>query len=120
MISYELAKKLKEAGFPFDWDFIDISSYDHQLPSLSELIEACESLILPLNGWQKPYQTYLEIGMNLHHFGSQKNIGTISEWRASIIQGIDDTWEGQQNYFGKTPEEAVAHLWINLNQKDSE
>lgn len=37
-MNYELALKLKEAGFPVKW-YVDNSGYD--LPTLSELIEEC-------------------------------------------------------------------------------
>ena len=38
-MNYELAKELKDAGFPFDWPPDAI--VDSVVPTLSELIEAC-------------------------------------------------------------------------------
>ena len=105
MISYELAKQLKDNGFP-----INIKSsgryfvlkngtvLDNHLapsvcvndiveqvikPTLSELIEAC--------------------GEDFRLLSKR------ATWRAESIMGVED--------FGNTPEEAVANLWLALNKK---
>lgn len=90
-MNYELAKKLKDAGFPYDW-CIDgspcltgIEDSVNCLPDLSELIEACGENLLTLQGCK-------ELG-----------------WDA--IYGLPPR-TGQ----GKTPEEAVANLWLELNK----
>lgn len=111
MINYELAKQLKDAGFPQDLkDFTDIwisrcegeikiDVYDREnkylsknelyfTPKLSQLIEACGD---------KFY---------------------------SLVYALKDDWrcfsERDGDYIdtadGKTPEEAVAKLWLELNK----
>lgn len=116
-MTYELAKKLKDAGFPQpnvdekakgDWvsdggiviwdrnrdeddmDFIYI-------PTLSELIEACGDRFLQLN---KVY------------------VGKI-EWFATgiISEGRINTDRSLNGEFESTPEIAVANLWLELNSK---
>lgn len=92
MISYELAKKLKEAGFPQDPDTM-MGHYHHEcyLPSLEELIEAC--------------------GSKLHALIRD----SIAPWNAEEL--MDD--DGPVNYFsGSTPDEAVANLWLALHDKN--
>lgn len=114
MISYELAKQLKDAGFPFAWedtyDFriqpeeLKDKSYSEPLlawikehhyktihtPSLSELIEAC--------------------GDKFKHLS--KNGSDTYIWEAV---GITD--KGYWGATGQVPEEAVAKLWMELNKK---
>lgn len=100
MISYELAKKLKDAGFP---QYLKLGSifyledrkccfasdsngplHDGLLfPTLSELIEACEEWV-KLYGWE-------------------------DTWGAEDVSGKITTK-------GSTPEEAVANLWLILNE----
>ncbi len=90
-IEYELAKKLKDAGFPqdgyFDYEF------DLARPTLSELIEACGDRFHSL----------------LRYVPQVDEIDLI--WRA---YGYDDD---QITARGKIPEEAVANLWLELNKK---
>lgn len=93
MIPYELAKKLKDAGFPQEMkdgsmldDGLNNEGYGPETaydPTLSELIEACgESFVM------------------LGHRGSG--------WFSESISNIGN---------GTTPEEAVANLWLELNKK---
>ncbi len=102
-MNYELAKKLKDSGFPkensFDESvtFIDSNGtlrYGNELspeynpcliPTLSELIEACEDNFLSLALFGKTWQAF-----------RQKNIEPVH---------------------GSTPEEAVANLWMQLHPK---
>ena len=104
-MNYELAKELKEAGFPFTkvpyevvYKIIDENAYqklrfrndgDHFgtyiEPNLSELIEACGD-----------------------EFWALTQQGT-NQWECNDAQGkilVKD----------KKPEEAVARLWLNLNE----
>ncbi len=113
MITYELAKELKDAGFPQYGDdraryFISISAlgfhavfcnrYDKswqyegsvKIPNLEELIEAC--------GKQ----------FNFLHNGAKMG------WTATAIANKNKP-KGE----GSTPEEAVCRLWLAL-QKDKE
>jgi hypothetical protein len=98
-ISYELAKLLKEAGFPqrIHYDINDYlpeplkdGTYDKNdfvaIPTLSELIEACgdESVIV------------LTIGKAL----------------TTALHGITGIVTN-----GSTPEEAVSRLYLELNKK---
>jgi len=104
MITYELAKELKEAGFPIVRDSHDYmintvggtectrcgerltkpetSPFCDLTPTLSELIEACGDKFFELSK-------------------------------------LSDGWVSSDHYLngeGKTPEEAVAKLWLALNK----
>ncbi len=106
-MEYELAKKLKNAGFP---QFMNMGEYHYgntigqidqncwrlqkvdddtamewvKIPTLSELIEACG-----------------EEFNNMFHIEKK--------WRCCSFQDED--------VMGNTPEEAVANLWLELNKK---
>jgi hypothetical protein len=91
-MTYELAKQLKDAGFPNDWthwnDDDDFRGYI--APTLSELIEACGDRFYKLyrregEGW------YTQAG----------------------CESIEEPEESN----GATAEEAVAKLWLALNSK---
>lgn len=87
-MNYELAKQLKEAGFPRHYFFypeneIQLPGSPIRLPNLSELIEAC---------YVDRFRLYDEGGW----------------WSASGYHMRGFTEEG------KTPEEAVARLWLAL------
>lgn len=94
-MNYELAKQLKDAGFPqrqrkgtFPWKLT--KKEDCYVPTLSELIEAC--------------------GDDLEEIKQMKESDLVSY-----------KWEAYTNGYyvvGSTPEEAVANLWIALNKKD--
>jgi len=101
-MKYELALKLKEAGFPLkchspnkdDLNFGLVVDYTKDpskimYPLLDELIEACGDKFEEL--------------VRLHE-------GAEFEWYA----GYDDLLEPDRSY-GTTPEEAVANLWLQLN-----
>lgn len=101
MINYKLAKQLKEVGFPQEvYGEASAKGYasraramwlnqDIYIPTLSELIEACGD----------------EFGM-------------VEMFRPNVDRTI---WYARGynhtvNYEGKTPEEAVAKLYIKLNE----
>ena len=113
-MTYELAKQLKDAGFPQDmhdmfdrwatwggelndhgkplirlWDRFMRQPDDVFMPTLSELIAACGDNFQHL--WKDVYQT--------------------NDW-SSMAMGND---MNEKYGHGKTPEEAVARLWLNLN-----
>lgn len=109
MIKYELAKKLKDAGFPQDCNMrhyhpthgmsVGIPHPDTlidpevvALPTLSELIEA----VLPKCS---------NFAMFCH-----------SEWTCGDYLAYQSDW--LERVTGSTPEEAVANLWLELNKKD--
>jgi hypothetical protein len=99
MLSHELAKELKDAGFPqgepeqytSDGQWIPEAERKY-IPTLSELIEACGCKTFDLlkidNTW------YAADG-----FGSHRDY-----WATHKAEG-------------STPEEAVARLWLALNKK---
>lgn len=106
MISYELAKKLKDTGFPQDYhDCIGDSKglcacnderiiRDVTIPTLEELIKACggnfHALIHTVDG-----------GINCDkEFWSAGETSLAKDW-----------------HNGETPIEAVANLWLELNKK---
>jgi len=92
MISYKLAKQLKEAGFPIK----RVSNSDFAyVPTLSELIEACGDRFGELTKWR---------GDKCWSAGGGK------------MDGVDEiAWEFES--IGNTPEEAVAKLWFKLNKR---
>lgn len=111
-MNYELAKKLKYAGFPFDswevgrdqivWEDGDASNE----PTLSELIEACGEHFGELQQI-KPFEDELYCkncnNKRLIEFGAKFN------WIASFRRF-------PLSVQGQTPEEAVANLWLELKK----
>lgn len=99
-MNYELAKKLNDAGFKTKSKNV-VSSEDYceqcidyhhaYVPSLEELIEACNKLVEDC--------VYLS--------------GHKHEWTA--VDGRDGF--GVYGGIGETPSEAVANLWLALNKK---
>jgi hypothetical protein len=98
-MNYELAKKLKDNGFKQIGDnqdgykTTDDGEYVY-IPTLSELIEECE-----------PYIVSLEFRVN----------GTVA--KGCMIYEENLTPEKHCLTVGRTPEEAVAKLWLELNEK---
>ena len=92
MISFELARKLKDAGFPQSElaRAQQQAGYDYvSMPTLSTLIEACEE-----------------------GFGA---LGREADcWVACEYVSENGTWENAHE--GVTPEDAVARLWLSLNE----
>ena len=86
MLNYELTKKLKDAGFPFEFWESKLGDDTYTSPTLSELIEAC--------GDRFGCLAKKEDGWYACPFPHDK-----------LSDGID-----------KTPEEAVANLWLELNE----
>lgn len=116
-MNYELAKELKDAGFPLKYTKViyaifDLIVYDGDeevkkeggfadyaiMPTLSELIEACGDRFIELKKSTKLIQ--------------EKEIENC--WRANgLMVEPDDILSVE----GGTPEEAVARLWLVLNKK---
>ena len=105
-MNYELVKELKNAGFPqADYPRLgyhhdgrlcggangDCIEYD--VPNLSELIEACGD----------EFHSLLRIQRE--------------EWQIVGPYRDKDETERRLINFNKTPEEAVARLWLSLNKK---
>ena len=110
MINYELAKELKAAGFNqlfkngefYTTDAVLIELHEgiedrhgYYIPTLSELIEACVSKEEEKSIYRLDYDNILE-------------------WWNVFGGSAKKHFEGM----GKTPEEAVAKLWLKLNKKD--
>ena len=112
-MTYELAKQLKDAGFPQKgkgaWEWVERVGVDvtgpFYFPTLPELIEAC-----PKTRQEKgeEYPGYLSLS------------ATDNGWKA----GYDRFYPYEGNMFdmdteslGSTPKEAVANLWLALNGK---
>jgi hypothetical protein len=96
MISYELARQLKQAGFPQS----ELAraqrqaGYDYvSMPGLAALIEAC--------------------GRDFGALGRKGN-----SWIACAY--ISQYGEWRNIHAGDTPEDAVAHLWLAANAIEAE
>lgn len=141
MITYELAKKLKEAGFkqgdeglyfekrrqarkePFyarvyvgealgyDESYYPDHKYDIYCPTLSELIEACGDEFRDLCKLRSPDPD-----------NDGKKEWPYVWWRAKSHKWGKTDCEYEDGEYvcanGKTPEEAVINLWLKLNQKN--
>ena len=106
-MNYELAKKLKDAGFPLrdtygsDLDMfadelsITIDGTTYMKPTLSELIEAC--------------------GDRFHAL-ERKQFEKIIVWVSYSNETNDLGIEAHIFKNGDTPEKAVANLWLELNK----
>lgn len=106
-MNYEPAKKLKDAGFPLKHVAIAHSDLPalggylkdgmnyYEWPTLSELIEACGDRFYELANLGRDSQD-------------------VAVWQSKDLEQKDGLW---RMYRGCTPEEAVAELWLALNQK---
>ncbi len=103
-MDYELAKELKDAGFP-QKEMFDTEDFNGQwlgedeiyAPSLSELIEACGEIVL----WK-----YDDTWFAGH--GGERGLSCGETY-------FDDYPKFLKT--GKAPEEAVSKLWLELNKK---
>ena len=107
-MNYELAKQLKDAGFPFrtslfasinDNTPLDFNGTPYNVPTLSELIEACGKYVLVGEIDKEWIAFYSEDG-----FKSPVGLDAI------------DTFLVRSEH-GTTPEEAVANLYLALHAK---
>ena len=97
-MTYELAKQLKDAGFPGSNSWFDndgkyfTQGADLVQITLSELIEACGLRFISLRQF-------------------------VAYW--SAVGGRVDVRNSKAHWIGQgqTPEEAVAKLWLELNKK---
>lgn len=113
-MNYELAKELKDAGFPHEW-CKDMSEKAPQMcgstceemdcyPTLEELIEACGDVKFALFGPGTSLQTEEDTAFGVVLHGKEQ----ISGW---LAKGTDTAARGS------SPTEAVARLWLALNTK---
>jgi hypothetical protein len=96
MISFELARKLKDAGFPQSElaRAQEQAGYDYvSMPTLATLIETC--------------------GEGFGALGREADW-----WVACEYVSEHGTWENAHE--GETPEDAVARLWLSLNETAAE
>ena len=95
-MKYETAKKLKDAGFPMDYELDNFTEYDKKTANiwipLDGLIEAC--------------------GDKFDALGKCKDDGM-----SKIVDGWIAVDENNVRAWGITPEEAVGKLWLALNKK---
>ena len=116
-MEHELAKKLKEAGFPFIQKKVLMKEYeqvwkmetDPQLvPGLEELINACGGM-------------FRSVGRDRIEDGSSWNDDSeITEWEAIGWKEDPSMFSKEFGEYigrGKTSREAVARLWLKLNEK---
>ena len=107
-MKYELAKKLKDAGFP-------------QYPE----DDGCPGKAL---FWRREYVRDLEIGDNKFYIPTlEELIEACGDDLNSITRTKKGTWvalsyklpplDPESIIYGKTPEEAVANLWLRLLTK---
>ncbi len=105
MISYKLAKELKEAGFPQvhslsrgeGYASSEVKQLDSEVyyPTLSELIESCG----------KDFNILWNCGEHWH----------AGNYTYGSCHYVDDY--PYRNEEGLTPEEAVARLWLAIHKK---
>lgn len=126
-MDFELAKKLKQAGFGKDckgvlpimgrwvtqdnepiWDLSLLKKEDIYIPTLEELIEAFNETKIDNDGDEYIESSFGMLRMNL------------DEWIAHPSDDYSYIKEGGRysNFVGKgkTPIEAVAELWLKLNK----
>lgn len=110
-MNYELAKKLKTAGFQHTWcDESDCSCLTNGdsnngticFPTLSELIEAVGDRFSSLERDE-------EINLETQEI-------TVIWWAVSDKLVHDVLPGGISRFRGETPEEAIANLWLKLNE----
>lgn len=123
-MTYELAKQLKDAGFPFNFGNTEILdsmppfySFD-KYPTLEELIEACGDDLSSVG-------RYLEDDCA---WRADMSEDAFARWEKQLEERHIDTKEvafygcGIQECCGyetgSTPAEAVARLWLALNKHD--
>ena len=110
-MNYELAKKLKDAGFPDSKEWNEHTTLmhgnffmtdGHGVPTLSKLIKACGEEFLNLE----------------RHKGNPFTSDKKQIWWSCCIKDRGTLLTcGKNGEFGfKTPEEAVAKLWLELNK----
>lgn len=99
-MNYELAKKLKDAGFPQQWKKGDTARHHVNsdevayVPTLEELIAAC--------------------GVAFSELSKMNHTREPQRWYAVSFPCEECVIEEIKDGFGTTPSEAAANLWLAL------
>lgn len=94
MLDYKLCEELKDVGFLQGGKGFFLTSIVYE-PTLSELISACE------DGFR-----------NLYYYNATKRYACNVE--VCCLDCSPEGWDTNES-IAKAPEEAVAHLWLKLN-----
>lgn len=93
-MNFELAKKLKDAGFPVKEELDGFQGATwFTIPTLEELIEACGNDFVTLDKEEKVWEAW------------------------GKYYCCDEHGEGRKNERGSTPLIAVANLWLALHRE---
>src|SRR3990167_347433 len=103
-MNYELAEKLYKAGFPGIKCSEESPTPGYSYPTLEELIEACGDRFSCLIRHKK--------GSEFMPIGKRGEEAKALPWEAR-----EGDWRKDNREFGETPSEAVANLWLKLNEK---
>ncbi len=104
-MKYELAKELKDNGFIWEEMYNFSVSRAETLPTLSELIEACGDVQFSLMKLKSDYQSSM---------ATRTDTGRES---GGYELSYNEDSEDYDWFWTRTPEEAVAKLWLALNKK---
>lgn len=99
-MNYKLAKQLKDAGFPIKEFIYDEKNYVINI-TLSKLIEACGEDFAELERPTEEQEWFASVKTN-----EEKDI--CKKCGTRTVAPICE--------YGKTPEEAIAKLWLKLNK----
>jgi len=118
MISYELAKELKDAGFPYKQDGVPVPGWIPPGSAGSPGGQGGAGLPPAFGaGWQRDHDggllklpTLSELIEACGPDFFQLTLGSGTWWAEADVIGTD-------RVMGETPEEAVARLWLALNKK---
>ena len=103
MISFELSKQLKEAGFPLIELTLDLGNKEYNY------CLSCGYPFLTIDD-----KRYLEPNLNLLIEACGDEFGELKKYPKTWVATIGYSIEGICAY---TPEESVAKLWLKLNEK---
>jgi len=114
-ISYELAKKLKEAGFSQDMDVGDMFYDDEKCPTLNSYVEEAgeEFVVQSKNPIKIPTLSEL-----IEACG--KELLLIKHVFDGGLDGKEELWWAEaknDGMAGVNPEESVAYLWLALQKR---
>lgn len=119
-MTYELAKELKEAGWPQDIERGDTYFADDKLPTLNELDQM---ELETVSGEKNPIYcpTLSELveacGEDFACLGKQNSPPGTRTGKWIALTSTDPMYNRYPEREGDTPEEAVARLWLALNKK---